>query len=193
MCSVCRRSSTGKFSPGMCSVLMWAVLLVEGTSRKGPSRTFQRHGAGRASSETRTESRCLWPWRGPSPGKSQAPRRPVPHMRTCSASPHRSAPPRTRRPGAAGLRSCGRWGAELPVTSDVWDGVVHGVAEQGRGQPRYSNGDSGHNGQYLPSSPRPVPPCASPLFLRFPNHQKPPATLKGGAGRGGAGCALREL
>lgn len=144
--------------------------------------------------ESRTESRCLWPQPSPHPGESQAPRRPVPHMETCSAAttPPRSAPPwDVPAPGSRPpvLREVAGGGSGL--TSDVGDGVVHGVTEQRRGQPRHGNGDSDHGGQCLPPPHGLWLPVVSTLIAKISRHQKPPPRRREGAG--GAGWALREL
>lgn len=58
------------------------------------------------------------------------------------------------------------WGGEscLPVASDIWDGVVHGVVEQRWGQPRCRNNGHQNWQQLLPTRP---PACAPHRGLHF--------------------------
>lgn len=67
------------------------------------------------------------------------------------------------------------------MTSDVWDGVVHGVVKQQRGQPRQGNNDSGRNWQLFFLHPHPNlcthEGCIQPPPLRISSHETPLATM----------------
>ena len=86
--------------------------------------------------------------------------------------PLETAPPPGRAPPQAGTFSFREEGDGLsccPVASDVRDGVVHGVMEQGRGQPRYSNNDGRQSWQHLlPLPPQTCASLASPQVTRSP-------------------------